>query len=309
MVAQPQALYCSHHSAQQQEQLFASAQHAEVWFLLEYNAPWGAKAFEESALSPEVKDHLSAALKATPKSNLLLIRQPKRPRENIRFFVVRAGEQASHTHAFTLNAYEDLLQLDLSAISANAPAYSAHRDDAPLFLVCTNTKRDRCCAKFGLPLYQALSAAEPENTWQCSHIGGHRFAPTAIFFPHGACYGRLQAHEAVKIRDLFVNGKLSPEHLRGRVFYTPLQQAADSLLRQVTGNAELSAYQLHTETEVEAHIWDFAFNDTQTQQRHHLRVEAIHTGDKVLASCNTTKMNEIIQHVMLHYHAEPLPVE
>lgn len=304
MAALPQDIYCSHDSLRQQEQLFASAQNAETWLLLEYNSPWGAKAFEESSLAPEVKEHLTQALKATPKSNILFIRQPKRPREGLRFFVVRTREDAPITYAFTLNTHEDLLNLDLNAIIAEDAVYAAHQTDAPLYLVCTNTKRDRCCAKFGLPLYQALSAEDAENTWQCSHIGGHRFAPTAIFFPNGLCYGRLQPHEAAKILERTHAGKLSPEHLRGRVFYTPLQQAADSLLRQVTGNTDINAYHLSHQQEIDADTWAFGFTDHATGQQHTVDIQAIHTGDKVLASCNSPKMSEVIQYVLLQYEAE-----
>ena len=64
-------------------------------------------------------------------------------------------------------------------------------------LVCTHGMRDRCCARFGQPFFRevALSAKQGNlpNTrvWKVSHIGGHRFAPTAISLPDGRYYGRL----------------------------------------------------------------------------------------------------------------------
>jgi hypothetical protein len=64
-------------------------------------------------------------------------------------------------------------------------------------LVCTHGSRDRCCSRFGTPIYhqarKLVTELGLENTriWQASHIGGHRMAPTAIDFPTARYYGYL----------------------------------------------------------------------------------------------------------------------
>jgi hypothetical protein len=64
-------------------------------------------------------------------------------------------------------------------------------------LVCTHGSHDKCCAKYGNVFYRqavetvAQLSLERVRVWQASHIGGHRFAPTAIDFPEGRYYGRL----------------------------------------------------------------------------------------------------------------------
>ena len=64
-------------------------------------------------------------------------------------------------------------------------------------LICIHGMRDKCCARFGQPFFReaARSAKQGDlpNTrlWRVSHIGGHRFAPTAIVLPDGRYYGRL----------------------------------------------------------------------------------------------------------------------
>ena len=35
-----------------------------------------------------------------------------------------------------------------------------------------------------------LAERDPDAVWECSHIGGDRFAATMLLFPHGINYGR-----------------------------------------------------------------------------------------------------------------------
>ncbi|MCT7990146.1 sucrase ferredoxin [Laspinema olomoucense] len=64
-------------------------------------------------------------------------------------------------------------------------------------LICTHGSYDKCCARYGNIFYrQALETVKnlslnQVRIWQCTHFGGHRFAPTAIAFPEGRFYGRL----------------------------------------------------------------------------------------------------------------------
>ncbi len=61
----------------------------------------------------------------------------------------------------------------------------------PILLVCTNGKRDACCALRGRALMTALAADHAERTWECTHLGGHRFAGNLVCLPHGIVYGRV----------------------------------------------------------------------------------------------------------------------
>ncbi|MEL7332964.1 MAG: sucrase ferredoxin, partial [Cyanobacteria bacterium J06560_2] len=64
-------------------------------------------------------------------------------------------------------------------------------------LVCTHGMRDKCCARFGQPFFKAAERLETKpafkdvRVWRVSHIGGHRFAPTAIVLPEGRYYAHL----------------------------------------------------------------------------------------------------------------------
>lgn len=64
-------------------------------------------------------------------------------------------------------------------------------------LVCTHGTRDACCGSAGTRLALDLSAQRDDavrpriNVWRTSHLGGHRFAPTAIVMPEGTAWAYL----------------------------------------------------------------------------------------------------------------------
>ena len=68
------------------------------------------------------------------------------------------------------------------------------------FLVCAHGRRDACCARLGLPLFDALNAQLlPTHLWQSSHLGGHRFAPNVVVLPVGIQLGRIPLERAAEV--------------------------------------------------------------------------------------------------------------
>ena len=57
--------------------------------------------------------------------------------------------------------------------------------DQSLILVCTHGSRDRCCGTLGGAIYAKAHKKAPDQVWQASHLGGHRFAPTLPVLPQG----------------------------------------------------------------------------------------------------------------------------
>jgi hypothetical protein len=279
--------FCSTLSQEGHEPLYGSAPEKRVWLLLEYNPPWGAQAFPESALPDLVKAHLSAGLTAIPDSNILMLRQPGRRREGIAFFIVIAEEQAPRLHEFSLNTYTNILDIDLAAVVKDDPAYNVNRSTESLYLVCTNARRDRCCAKFGIGIYNTLQPIVGKQVWQCSHIGGHRFAPTGLFLPHGICYGRMEVGTIPALVEAYRSGHLALEYLRGRVCYPAPVQAADYLLRRRLEITAIDAVQLiHCET-ISPDLWDVQF--AVNGETHRIRLEKYATDTEIFTSCNDTK--------------------
>ncbi len=273
--------FCSELSATQGEQLFGSAPYKTTWLLLEYHQPWGAKAFPESKLEPAVKQHISAFLEATPAANILLIRQQQPQHEGIRFFIAKTEPGAEALYAYQLTSYDELLTLDFSTPAAD------QRTTDPLYLICTNAKRDICCAKFGLKIYQALREQVGAQAWQCSHLGGHRFAPTAIFFPEGVCYGRIEPEAVTALVEQQRTGHLSLHYLRGRVGLDKPLQAADYLLRSERGLTAINDIRFDTINSVADDLWDLQY--TTAGKTHSARLENILTDTAIYTSCFNDK--------------------
>lgn len=231
-------IWCADVSLSVGEQLFATATRADVWIALEYNHPWAADALAASDLPDAVKDHLQTATQQIPRSRIQLIRTDA-AHTGIMLYISVAIAGQSALYAYTLDRYEDLLDLDLVKIAAAAhpTAQSAHRQSTPIVLICTNGKRDICCAKHGVVAFNAMQASAlaqglPLSVWQSNHIGGHRFAGTAVALPSGTCYGRMttSASAAQVFADL-TDGRIPLEYWRGQCGYDEPVQAAEYFLR------------------------------------------------------------------------------
>jgi len=102
----------------------------------------------------------------------------------------------------------------------------------PVYLVCTHGRHDACCAVRGRPVAAALAAAYPERTWECSHIGGDRFAANVVVLPHGLFYGHVPPSRAVELASQYDKGLVVPDLLRGSGAFTPPVQAAQHFARE-----------------------------------------------------------------------------
>lgn len=114
-----------------------------------------------------------------------------------------------------------------------------------MYLVCTHGRRDPCCATLGIPLYQALQAIAPAQTWQTSHLGGHRFAPVIAVLPSGYGYGRLAPDDMPTWHAAHARGHLSHlPNLRGASRHPAPAQYAECALRAELNETDMQAWQL-----------------------------------------------------------------
>ncbi len=280
---------CSTLSLDSHEQLFGSASTNDVWFLLEYSRPWGAKVLPESDLPDSIKLALNGYLSATPKSNLLFIKQQFRHIEGITFYVALTRETDPQLYEFHLESYDDLLALDIPAIVSGDAAYDDHITNEPLFLICTNARRDQCCARLGLPAYKTMVNKAGSRVWQCSHLGGHRFAPTALFLPDGVNYGRFQADDIGQIMSDYEQGIIQLDYLRGRVCYDSAAQAADYFLRAEIEVGEIDGLKLVNTQVMEKDSWLVQFESPAEKTTYSVHVQKLMTEIETFTSCAATE--------------------
>ena len=81
-----------------------------------------------------------------------------------------------------------------------------------------------CCAIEGRPVAAALHRLAPGRVWECSHVGGDRFAANVLVLPTGQLYGRVS--DAAGLALACEDGRVLPELLRGRIGLPPPVQAA-----------------------------------------------------------------------------------
>ncbi len=236
MTDAPQPFFCSEISRGLGERAFGTASLGGVWLLLEYTLAWNPKALEQSALPEDVKTHLAGVLRRIPHSRFLFIKRGGACSSEINFFVVRSRERRPFVLRFGLESYDQLTTLDLEAAALGRPAAGAEPHDEPLFLVCTHGRRDKCCAKFGVPLYNHLRQTEGDAVWQSSHVGGDRFAANLVCFPHGLFYAHAGAESGARIVEAYRQGRISlADEFRGRCCYAYPIQAAEFFVRAQAG--------------------------------------------------------------------------
>lgn len=249
-------LLCSDCSRQVGEQLFGTAPRADLWILLEYTGAWGNKALPESALPQPIKDKIDGWL--LPNGKFQFIRRERR-REGITLFIALIHETDPRLYQFQLQSYEDLLSLDIPALISRNPAFETARRNEPIYVVCTNGRRDAACAKYGPPVFRELERAAGDSAWQGTHIGGHRFAATFVCLPEGVCYGHVDADDVSAIVEQHRRGEINVAKTRGRSCYDAPAQAADYYLRGITGIREITGLQLVSVTQTDDEQWRVRF--------------------------------------------------
>jgi hypothetical protein len=236
---------CSALSLALGEPLFATASEASAWLLVEQPGPWGHSALVESGLDPEVGAELQARAK-TLGIKALLVKQAGSRRGEGRCFLGRSDQGASFLEEVRLDDSRDLLSLDLEALARGEGGHG-RRVEGAFYLVCTNSRRDACCARLGRPVAAALAEERPGRVWECSHLGGHRFAANLVCLPDGLWYGRVTPTDAGPIVSAYERGQIVLGHLRGRSSLPAAAQAADHFVRErkaLTGLDDLAVERL-----------------------------------------------------------------
>ncbi|MFF0190866.1 sucrase ferredoxin [Streptomyces sp. NPDC005244] len=199
-----------------------TAPHGTVWILIEYRQGWPVNGFDGLDLDPQTKALVIEAAHQA-QARILLIRRPGRRHSDgdNRWAVLSHDQGGTLLQRWgTWRRDEDLAHI--------VPALKARgtNDLGPVILVCAHGLHDTCCAVRGLPTGRALSRLWPDLVWECSHVGGDRFAANIVVVPDGVYYGGLDAQSAVTVIEDHMADRIRADHLRGYTTLFPPQQAA-----------------------------------------------------------------------------------
>ena len=273
--------FCAVSSAQVSEPLAGTAATARVWIALEQPGAWAPRAPKTHTLPADV----AAVLRgwgALPGARLQFIRRG-RPSSASRVLLV-ADAAAGHLFRATLSDVAALVDLDVPALlrDGHAPGFELLQD--PVALVCTHGQRDRCCAKWGGEVFRAMLDHAPEQVWQTTHLGGHRFAPTLVILPHGHCYGRVPAASSHDLLAAHADGRVADlDLLRGRSALPAPAQVAEVALRRRFDDLALDAVTLRDCRAVDEGRWIVSM--AIDGAAHEVEVTREVLDDRRLASC------------------------
>lgn len=206
---------CSGASVEDGEPIVGTAPTDTDYLLVECPGPWGREAVTQNRFPEAVRDHLGAlqGIKV-----LLLRKYDGSAGPGIRVFRARLVDGSFEVTTAVLEHPEDLVGLDPASLASY---------DGPLWLVCTNGKRDRCCAEIGRPIAGLLSGRWPEGTWETTHLGGHRFSGTLLALPSGLTLGRLDTSTAMTACEAVGRGEVPLGVCRGRAGLSGVEQVRE----------------------------------------------------------------------------------
>ena len=214
---------CSAAARHRGEPLGGTAPVASRWLLVEHPGPWSKQPLE----TPPMTGRLGAEIEATCASfggrALLIRRQGRRGAEQgARQWFAVDTVRGTRVRG-TWRTAEDLLA---AARALGVELSSSDEDADPMLLVCTQGTRDACCAVRGRPIVACLDRRWPDEVWECTHLGGHRFAGTMLVLPEGVCYGYLDTDIVAGLVESHLAGRVEGTRLRGVTRWEPPVQAA-----------------------------------------------------------------------------------
>ncbi|MER5951826.1 sucrase ferredoxin [Streptomyces sp. NPDC001904] len=214
--------FCSDAARFRADPLAGTAPYGSTWILVEYRGGWPPNGFDGLPLEPETKRLVFAAAQALRARILLIRRHGRRPADGPRrWAVLRYGTDGAHRQTWgTWTRDEDLLGIVTALAEPGDPG------GPPVVLVCAHGLHDACCAVRGRPVGRALSERWPDLVWECTHIGGDRFAANVVVAPDGVYYGNLDAASSVEVVEDHLADRVHADHLRGYTNLFPPQQTA-----------------------------------------------------------------------------------
>lgn len=228
---------CAVASAARAEPLFATASLVRAWLLVEVHGSWGRDAVADSELGPHAPQVWRAAMKAHGVRVIAIRRDLDHtfPRQTgVRLVHVVAGHPgaASEARRLIVDDLHHIVAATESIVAGEGPDDAWEPDGDRYVLVCTNGRHDSCCAVQGRPVVRHLRQSRwAPSVWECSHIGGDRFAGNLLILPESLYFGRCTPEAVERALSALDAGQLDLEHFRGRSTLSLVEQAAEHFAR------------------------------------------------------------------------------
>jgi hypothetical protein len=282
--------FCSLESQKNGEDMFATVARIRSWFLLEYPDVWRRDAIDDSRLlSPAVRAHMQRW------DRTLLIRQRHhRDRGELRAFVADSSPESPSMSRHLLTDYEQVTQIT----SPGEPVAGL------MFAVCTHGRRDQCCAKFGNAVWCALRDLTPDRAWQCSHVGGDRFAANVVVLPHGIFYGRVRTEDLPDLLRASDAGQIWMPGYRGRSSYGRATQTAEYFLRRESGRLGFDDFTPVGNPETKGDLTTVVFEARADRSRRRVEYTTVKSVWQQRLTCKSSEESRVSQSRLVSYTVE-----
>ena len=242
---------CSVSALRRGDPLEGSGSRGVRWLMVELAGPWGHSALLDSPalLPPELGREIAGRAQEAD-VRVAAIRRPGRRPQQRRWRWALADSRPGHE---SLRWGEVDGPVGYAEIPLDGTAGTPTAE--PLVAVCTHGKHDQCCAVRGRGAAARIADRYPEATWECSHLGGDRFAATMLVLPHGLFYGRVdQAEDPADIVTRYTEGRVDERYLRGRSSYPAEVQSAQHHARAVVADDRIDAFVPLDVVESDGHV-------------------------------------------------------
>jgi hypothetical protein len=232
----PASYRCADSADGRSEPLLGTASQVRGWVLVEVRGAWGEDAVHDSALAGHVPRDWRDRLKRHMARVVCIRSHLRTDTPGIRLYACvarRPGRGPAPLWMHEVDSLADVVPaVDRLALHGEH-ALGWERVDHQLILVCTNGRHDQCCANRGRPLVRALRDTEwADRVWECSHIGGDRFAANVVVLPDSLYFGRVEPDSALPLLRALDAGRLDLSCYRGRTSLTLAEQAVEHFVRR-----------------------------------------------------------------------------
>ncbi|GAB4286965.1 MAG: hypothetical protein Fur0025_19990 [Oscillatoriaceae cyanobacterium] len=195
--------FCTELSQKAGEDLIGTADNARIYVFIQCPPPWQRQIIDSPHIPAAVKADYLQLLSELQSSQITLrfgFIHHLAADNHIRVLIFRQPTGFAsryHPQEFHLSNLTEVIPLLRSCLLEHHPSILPIDIPNRHIFICTHGSYDKCCARYGNIFYrQAVEIVKNLDLhhiriWQCTHFGGHRFAPTAIDFPQGRFYGRL----------------------------------------------------------------------------------------------------------------------
>ena len=251
------------------------------WLLVEDRSAWDSHA---------VRDVLGTAFEAAAKQRhlrVLLVRRREGPPDADavrRVFLVDPV-----TTSMATRTIDDLAELDIGMAMRASPTSAIRRPArcSSSARTAAATRAVRCVVERSCP------ALASEDVWECTHLGGHRFAGNLVCLPDAIVYGRVSAADAPGLAAAYRDGRLDLDHLRGRSILPASAQVAEIELRRRLGHDRLRDMELVEAAEgVDDALWAVFRTADGRRETHRLELRPERLAPPRPISCRADDLQE-----------------